>query len=124
MRGDEERVVSAFCGWLTDDGWTVKREVDFCDVVAERGDETLFAEAKGRTAAIGLNVDTLYGQLLRRVPLHDTGAARFGVVVPTSARTAALRVPEATRRLLRITVYLVDEDGRVEAVPPSPPARG
>ncbi len=121
MRGDEERVVSAFCGWLEDDGWSVRREVDFCDVVAERGDETLFAEAKGRTAAIGLDVDTLYGQLLRRVPLHDTGTARFGVIVPTSARAAALRVPEATRHLLRITVYLVDENGRVEAVPPSSP---
>lgn len=122
MRGDEERVVSAFCDWLADDGWIVQREVEYCDVVARRGDETLFAEAKGRTAAIGLDVDTLYGQLLRRAPLHDTGAARFGVVVPTSARAAALRVPEATRHLLRITVYLVDEDGRVEAVPPASPA--
>jgi hypothetical protein len=28
----------------------------------------LYAEAKGRTAAIGLDVDTLYGQLLRRMP--------------------------------------------------------
>ena len=27
----------------------------------ERGQERLYAEAKGRTAAIGLDVDTLYG---------------------------------------------------------------
>ena len=124
MRGDEERVVSAFSGWLSGQGWTVEREIEFCDVVARRGDDTLYAEAKGRTSAIGLDVDTLYGQLLRRVPLHDTGSARFGVVVPTEARAAALRVPEATRRLLRITVYVVDEGGRVETVPASSPVDG
>ncbi|WP_203668288.1 hypothetical protein [Cellulomonas pakistanensis] len=124
MRGDEERVVSAFCRWLDGQGWAVQREVDFCDVVARRDDETLYAEAKGRTAAIGLDVDTLYGQLLRRVPLHDTGSARFGVVVPTEARAAALRVPEATRRLLRVTVYVVDEGGQVETVSASAPVDG
>jgi hypothetical protein len=124
MRGDEERVVSAFCRWLDGQGWAVQREVDFCDVVARRDDETLYAEAKGRTAAIGLDVDTMYGQLLRRVPLHDTGSARFGVVVPTEARAAALRVPEATRRLLRITVYVVDETGQVETVSASSSSEG
>lgn len=121
MRGDEERVISAFCSWLVGQGWTVEREVEHCDVVARRGDETLYAEAKGRTSSIGLDVDTLYGQLLRRVPLHDTGSARFGVVVPTAARAAALRVPEATRWLLRTTVYVVDDDGRVETVSGSSP---
>jgi len=45
----------------------VAREVEFADVYAERGVERLYAEAKGRTAAIGLDVDTLYGQLLRRM---------------------------------------------------------
>jgi hypothetical protein len=61
MRGDEEWVVSAYADWLRDNGWTVKREVDFVDVYAERGQERLYAEAKGRTAAIGLDVDTCMG---------------------------------------------------------------
>lgn len=118
MRGDEERVVAAFVAWLEGGGWTVEREVDFCDVVARLGEETLFAEAKGRTAAIGLDVDTLYGQLLRRVPL-DAPGARFGVVVPTEALRAALRVPESIRRMLDITIYVVDDAGEVEVIAPA-----
>ena len=59
MRGDEARVVAAFAQWLRNDGWSVSREVDFVDVRAERGEEHLYAEAKGCTAAMGLDVDTM-----------------------------------------------------------------
>ena len=69
MRGDEKRVVDAFVAWLQENGWTADTEVNFVDVCARRGDERLYAEAKGRTEAIGLDVDTLYGQLLRGWPI-------------------------------------------------------
>jgi hypothetical protein len=72
MRGDEERVVAAYASWLEQQGWRVRRDVDFVDVYAERGQDKLYAEAMGQTAAIGLDVDTLYGQLLRR--MKDPGA--------------------------------------------------
>ncbi len=49
-------------GWRRPAGPSVE-EVDFVDVAAVRGDERLYAEAKGRTAAIGTDLDTLYGQL-------------------------------------------------------------
>lgn len=114
MRGDEARVIEAFCTWLSGQGWVVTREVAFCDVYAERGEERLYAEAKGRTAAIGLDVDTLYGQLLRRMPPDEVGRARFAVVVPTEARVAALRVPRRVRAALRIDVFVVGLDGHVE----------
>ncbi|WP_298462097.1 hypothetical protein [uncultured Cellulomonas sp.] len=116
MRGDEARVVQSFCAWLTDHGWDVSTEVDFCDVVARRAEETLYAEAKGRTAAIGLDVDTMYGQLLRRMPMTSDPSARYAVVVPTEARSHALRVPAAVRASLRIDVYVVAQDGTVDAV--------
>lgn len=122
MRGDEARVVDAFVAWLEADGWAVAREVACCDVVARRGDEVLYAEAKGRTTEVGLDVDTLYGQLLRRVPL-DATSARFGVVVPTEARSAALRVHEPVRAVQAITVYVVNETGGVEAILRSDDAR-
>lgn len=112
MRGDEERVVTAFAAWLQRNGWTVSREVDFVDVYAERDAERLYAEAKGRTKAIGLDVDTLYGQLLRR--MKDPAAeARYAVVVPTAAVAAALRVPAWVRERLAVDVYEVDDHGRV-----------
>jgi hypothetical protein len=114
MRGDERRVVDAFCTWLRQSGWTVSTEVEFCDVVATRGAERLFAEAKGRTAAVGLDVDTAYGQLLRRMPL-EAGDARFALVVPHEALQAALRVPPRVRDLLRLDIYAVSEDGTVAA---------
>jgi hypothetical protein len=113
MRGDEERVVLAFARWLEAQGWTVQREVAFCDVVAERGDERLYGEAKGRTAAIGLDVDTMYGQLLRRMPAEQLGQATFAVVVPDDAVPAALRVPARIRQALGVHVYGVHENGGV-----------
>jgi hypothetical protein len=70
--------VEAFVAWLQQEGWTTEAEVDFADVFARRGDERLYAEAQGRTAAIGLAVDTLYGQLLRRMTDPDV-RARFAV---------------------------------------------
>jgi hypothetical protein len=112
MRGDEERVVTAYVSWLERNGWAVTREVEFVDVYAERGQEKLYAEAKGRTAAIGLDVDTLYGQLLRR--MKDPGStARYAVVVPTAALSAALRVPAWVRERLRVNVFEVDDSGEV-----------
>jgi hypothetical protein len=112
VRGDEARVVDAFCRWLEAEGWTVRREVEFVDVAAFRGNERLYAEAKGRTAAIGTDVDTLYGQLLRRMPDDDI-AARYAVVVPTVALKAALRVPAWVRDRLRLDVYEVTDEGQV-----------
>lgn len=113
MRGDEARVVTAFVDYLLREGWDVEREKDFCDVVARRDGRTLYAEAKGRTASIGLDVDTMYGQILRRMPIGSDATARFAVVVPAEARTAALRVPEAVRELLGIDVYVVHDDTTV-----------
>lgn len=114
MRGDEARIVDAFCAWLEAQGWTIQREVDFVDVLAERDGQKIYAEAKGRTTAPGLDIDTLYGQLLRRMPPEEVGSARFAVVVPAGAVIMAQRVPSRVRQLLRISIYGVDEHGRVQ----------
>lgn len=113
MRGDEARVIAAFVAWLVAEGWSVEQEVGFCDVVARRDGVTLFAEAKGETAAIGLDIDTMYGQILRRMPLEGDESFRFAVVVPTRAKAAALRVPKRTRDALRISVFEVTAAGKV-----------
>jgi hypothetical protein len=115
MRGDERRVVDAFCAWLEGHGWSVEREVACVDVQAVREGERLYAEAKGRTAAMGLDVDTMYGQLLRRMPDVDAAHARYAVVVPAEGLRAASRVPARIREQLRIDVYSVDDQGRVTA---------
>lgn len=107
--------MSVFERYLVADGWSVTHEVEFCDLVATQGARRLFVEAKGRTAAPGLDVDTMYGQILRRMPMDtDDVTVAFAVVVPTGpAERAALRVPERIRQLLRISVYTVSEDDRV-----------
>lgn len=112
MRGDENRVIEAYVTWLQRSNWTVRREVNFVDVYAERGEERLYAEAKGRTTSPGLDVDTLYGQLLRRMRDPQPGA-RYAVVVPTSALNAALRVPDWVRARLSVDIYEVDDDAGV-----------
>lgn len=112
MRGDEKRVIDAYVTWLERSNWTVRREVDFVDVYAERGDERLYAEAKGRTTSPGLDVDTLYGQLLRRMRDPEP-CARYAVVVPTAALNAALRVPAWVRDRLSVDIYEVDNNAGV-----------
>jgi hypothetical protein len=92
MRGDEARVVEAYACWLERDDWDVQSEIDFVDIYAVRGDEQIYAEVKGRTTDPGLDVDTLYGQLLRRMT-DARASARYAVVVLTVALKAALRVP-------------------------------
>lgn len=114
MVGDEERVVQAFVSWLHDKGWSASTEVEFCDVVATRMGHTMYAEAKGRTKATGLDVDTMFGQLLRRMPPSEVGVATFAVVVPDVALPAVLRVPRRVREILGIEVYTVNESGAVE----------
>jgi hypothetical protein len=116
MIGDEQRVVDAFCRHLAVEGWTANREIDFCDVVAHRGAEVVYAEAKGRTKAIGLDVDALYGQLLRRMPIAEDSSSRFVVVVPSAAVDAATRIPLRVRKMLRVDVYEVDDNGDVTKV--------
>jgi len=64
----------------------------------------------------GLDVDTLYGQLLRRMPDTEQEPARFAVVVPDTAPRAALRVPSRIRSLLRIDLYTVSETGVVREI--------
>ena len=120
MVGDEARVVQAFCVWLAEHGWHTRLEVEHVDVVADRGNQRLYAEAKGRTAALGLDVDTLYGQLLPRMPTDQVGTAVFAVVVPDSAVKAAERVPVRVRELLTIEIYGVDDVGAVHHAGPGP----
>jgi hypothetical protein len=114
----ERDVVEAFRHWLESQGWETETEIDFVDVVARRGDERLYAEVKGRTKnRPGAGLDTLYGQLLRRMPVDeadDDSSTRFAVVIPTGNETAALRVPKRVRDLLRIDIYVVSDDGQVE----------
>jgi hypothetical protein len=56
-------------------------------------------------------VDTLYGQLLRRMTAD--GAVRYAVVVPDKLVAAASRVPVAVRMRLDIDLYSVAMDDTV-----------
>lgn len=98
-------------------GWTLVTSTDrWTDVEAVRGDERLIAEVKGRTQEKGVDADIAYGQLLRRM---TTGSpqVRYALVVPTTALWHARRVPARVRELLRIDLYEVTDDGRVDHHP-------
>jgi hypothetical protein len=110
---DEARVIAAFKEYLEADGWQVALPSgqEYTDILARRGDELLAAEAKGRTSAPGLDADTMYGQLLRRMT-HPAGT-RYAVVGPSQFVWHILRVPGHVRNRLGIEVYQVDEAGLV-----------
>lgn len=110
----ETEVEGAFVRYLLDRGWDVDTDgVDHADVVARRGAEHIVAEVKGTTTSPGLDVDTAYGQLLRRMGDRPDGT-RFAIVVPESARKAAVRVPAEIRWKFGIDVWVVTELGSVE----------
>lgn len=111
---NEAEVVAAFCAALRADGWDVRTEVDHIDVVATRDGRELYVEVKGTTTSAGLDVDTMYGQLLRRMSEEPVPGRRFAVVVPEKVLTAVMRVPTSIRAQLMIDVYVVVASGRVE----------
>lgn len=106
--GREAEIVDVFCNWLIEQGWEVQTQVAWVDVVARRGEERLVGEAKGVTTSPGLDVDTMYGQLLRR--MTDEPGTRYAVIVPEKVIPAASRVSESVRRRLDIDMYGVDVD--------------
>ena len=117
MKGDEDRVVAAFCAHLRAGGWDVATNVDWVDVVARRGDATIYAEVKGRAGPdTGTALDILYGQLLRRMEHEDAPGVRYAVVVPDVAVTSAQRVPAWVRDRLHVDLYAVTEDDQVQQV--------
>ena len=107
----EAEVQAAVVAHLLERGWDVTTEnADFTDVIARRGVERIVAEMKGHTSDAGTDLDTAYGQLLRR--MTDANAeATFVLAVPEVLRTAAARVPAPVRRTLGIEVWLVPEVG-------------
>ncbi len=112
-RGSEAPVELAFKRWLEATGWTLISEAgSWADVIAERGDERLIGEVKGHTGAnTGIDVDTIFGQLLRR--MTPGAATTRAVIVPTLSLTKVLRVPIETRRALGIRVFEVRDNNEV-----------
>ena len=112
-RGSEAPVERAFKRWLEETGWTLIDEAgSWADVIAQRGDERLIGEVKGYTAGnTGLDIDTMFGQLLRR--MKPGAATTWVVIVPSRSLTAVLRVPIEIRSTLVIRVFEVRDNDEV-----------
>ena len=112
-RGSEAPVERAFKRWLEETGWTLIDEAgSWADVIAQRGDERLIGEVKGYTAGnTGLDIDTMFGQLLRR--MKPGAATTWAVIVPSRSLTAVLRVPIEIRSTLGIRVFEVRDNDEV-----------
>ena len=80
---------------------------------SDAGAQTLYGEAKGLTSAPGLDINTLYGQLLTRMVDEVDANAKYAVIVRAKHEALALRVPRRARDLLGIEVYVVDEGDQV-----------
>ena len=116
MSVKEAEVEAAFVRHLLERGWDVTTDkAEYVDVIAKRGAEHIVAEVKGTTSSAGLDVDTAYGQLLRRMSGRPEDT-RFALVVPESARRAALRVPAEIRRKLDIDVWVANDLGTVDVI--------
>ena len=111
--GSEAPVERAFKAWLVAQGWTLVNEPgSWADVIAKRGNERLVGEVKGYTGGnTGLDVDTMFGQLLRR--MKPGAATTWAVIVPTLSLAKVLRVPIDVRRALDIKVFEVRDDDSV-----------
>ncbi|MDA1387547.1 MULTISPECIES: hypothetical protein [Glycomyces] len=112
VAGAADRVLEAFQRWLIAEGWepTVPESGRHL-IEAVRGEERLIGQVKGHTASVGTDVDTGYGQLLRR--MADAPGIRYALIVPTSVLPHAERVPDHVRRRLGIDLYEVTDAGAV-----------
>jgi hypothetical protein len=107
----EDQVHQHFEIWLREGGWTLRRDQGHADVIATRDGVQLIAEVKGITQSAGLDIDTAYGQVLRR--MSSDASSVYGIVLPSELEPFALRVSDRVRQSLRITIYLVDANGDV-----------
>ena len=116
--------MDVFEAWLQTAGGAVRREVELVDLLAQHPDgRVLYVETKGETSSPGLDVDTLYGPLLRRMTSQQD-SVRYAVVVPRSLEKAATPVPEHVRALLGVDVHLIDTDGSVVLLEQTPHESG
>ncbi|MFG6196888.1 hypothetical protein [Nonomuraea sp. JJY05] len=100
-RMDEVRATAAFRRWLTAQGWIVEPAGrGSADVVASRGTQQLIGEVKGHTGDPGTDLDTAYGQLLRRMS-HGGPEIRYALIVPISICRHTERVPASIRQIMR-----------------------
>lgn len=115
----EAEVQAAFVAALHERGWDVMTEnADYTDVIARRGTDVLIAEVKGETRSVGTDVDTAYGQLLRRMTDRGDASVRYALVVPAAAAPAALRVSKEVRAALAIDVWQVTSSGAISSDSP------
>jgi hypothetical protein len=116
MKVTEKQVEVAFAAYLRADGWEVStKNRDYVDLLAKRGSELIVAELKGHTSSPGLDVDTGYGQLLRRIDPDEMGV-RYALVVPAKLRWHATRVHRDVRTRLGVELFVVEDDGVVSLV--------
>lgn len=112
---NEAEALARFAAYLGREGWEVPPTPrgDFPDIDA-RHRETgarLVGEVKGHTSEPGLDTDTAFGQLLRRMGAEPEPATRYVLVVPEALRGKVERVPAHIREVLRVEVWLVPDDG-------------
>ena len=113
----EDEVVERFSSWLVSEGWTITEPIDrWLDIYAVRGEERLHVEAKGVTTSPGIDADTAWGQILRRMTDFGHPGARYALVCPESVARHMLRVPAVVRDRLGVEVYAVRTDGVVTFV--------
>jgi hypothetical protein len=108
----EAEAEQRFVAMLEADGWTVTTDnPGYADVIATKsGEPRLIAEVKGHTAAPGLDVNTLYGQILNR--MNDlSGSTRYAIVVPESILDKVERVTPEVRALLKLETWVVPAQG-------------
>lgn len=120
--GSEATVVEVFTTWLVGQGWEcaeLPRYGDRPDIDARHRDgRRLIVEAKGFTRDAGADLDTGYGQLLRRMKGEPDTA--YALVVAGSVLRFAQRVPSEVRNKLGISLYTVDASGGVDLIDGTP----
>lgn len=116
--GSEAAVVEAFAAWLAGQGWQCADRPargNHPAIDAQHPDgRRLIVEAKGFSRDSGADLDTGYGQLLRR--MNGEPGTTYALVVAKSVVRFAQRVPSEVRERLGIALYTVDAKGNVELV--------
>lgn len=112
---NEAEVLGAFLAWAQSNGFAQLPARGDEDAILNDRLGLVIVEAKGNTTSRGTDIDTLYGQLLRRMHPNHPMTTRYAAVVPSACLEAICRVSAAVRAQLRIDVYTVGEDGTIDS---------
>ena len=112
----EAFVQEAIERFFNQSGYKIKTKEQI-DLIADKDDEHWVIEAKGLTSSVGTDFNTCIGQLVKSM---STNQNNYAIAIPKleKYKYQCKLLPDYFRRLAKLHIILVDEEGNVSTIFP------